>query len=408
MRFPRTGNLLPEIYLFILVLLCSECFVCKAGKQETVAIHRNFTYNGISYARFRYNEMKYLDLSGKVVRSVRNVSECGHQCLRDLTGLSFNIGILPDANGNLTCEVLPGDRFLNESKYQDSITYNHYNLYTECERAPCGDQNTCIPSYETGDFYCACAIGFFGLLCKDVDECNGSSHGCPSSASCVNTHGSYYCTGYGTPWNLVARFSNADALNWMSDDGLWWFDLLSGVGDQLNPTINSDMISPLFWTKSGHKIKVTRSDDPTNTPLLVTTGDCLGGMTMRGLLTSFGNTKRDGSDSWPMDSCRHSCAVTYGGLYNITNGFEQSSCSGRVQSSNAIGFFCHGCTPDVCGDAAVMSIGGVGEECDRADHGIGVTEADFGKFTSEYGMADFGSDSLGKAVDYSLNLWVEG
>ncbi|EDO47991.1 predicted protein [Nematostella vectensis] len=231
---------------------------------------------------------------------------------------------------------------------------------------------------------------------QDVDECNGSSHGCPSSASCVNTHGSYYCTGYGAPWNLVARFSNADALNWMSDDGLWWFDLLSGVGDQLNPTINSDMISPLFWTKSGHKIKVTRSDDPTNTPLLVTTGDCLGGMTMRGLLTSFGNTKRDGSDSWPMDSCRHSCAVTYGGLYNITNGFEQSSCSGRVQSSNAIGFFCHGCTPDVCGDAAVMSIGGVGEECDRADHGIGVTEADFGKFTSEYGMADFGSDSLAK------------
>ena len=41
------------------------------------------------------------------------------------------------------------------------------------------------------------------------------------------------------------------------------------------------MISPAFWLVRGNEFKITRSDDPIHTPLLRTTGNCLGGQTFR-------------------------------------------------------------------------------------------------------------------------------
>ena len=51
--------------------------------------------------------------------------------------------------------------------------------------------------------------------------------------------------------------------------------------------------------------------------------------------------------------------------------FQQAECSGDIQSADRIGFWCdyeHG-------DGSVMMIGGEGNSCSRADHGIGITEA---------------------------------
>ena len=55
-----------------------------------------------------------------------------------------------------------------------------------------------------------------------------------------------------------------------------------------------------------------------------------------------------------------------------------------------------------------MMIGGGGTNCQRADHGIAVTEAEAASFTETgQGERDFGdvADS-GSQIDYSLNLWV--
>ena len=57
-------------------------------------------------------------------------------------------------------------------------------------------------------------------------------------------------------------------------------------------------------------------------------------------------------------------------------------------------------------------IGGGGASCDRADHGIGITESDAASFVdhatteTEY---DFGSDArttTPQPYTYSLNLWI--
>ena len=59
-----------------------------------------------------------------------------------------------------------------------------------------------------------------------------------------------------------------------------------------------------------------------------------------------------------------------------------------------------------------MMIGGGGRTCDRADHGIGITETNAASFVEESGPQteyDFGSHADTRnppTKSYSLNLWI--
>jgi hypothetical protein len=191
-------------------------------------------------------------------------------------------------------------------------------------------------------------------------------------------------------------------------DANFWFDRMSTYGETRNPSDNQDMISEAFWRLSANEIKITRSDDPTHTALLETTNNCLNGKTFRQYATSFGNF-RNGA-VWASNKCLSSCKVKYGGQYQSTTGFGMHTCSSNVQSSNYIGFWCDWGD----GDGAVMMIGGGGDACNRADHGIGITEENSAKFGGSVTFLDFGYEpALGQSYDnnksqksYSLNLWV--
>ncbi|XP_022777891.1 uncharacterized protein LOC111319364 [Stylophora pistillata] len=192
----------------------------------------------------------------------------------------------------------------------------------------------------------------------------------------------------------------------MRYDGKWWYDRQIAYGATNNPSENNDMISLAFWSVSGREIKITRSDDPSHTPLLQTTGNCLGGQTFRSKMSSYGDFRN--GKVWASDQCLGSCTVQYGGQYKSTDGFQQAECSGNIQSANMIGFWCDWRD----GDGSVMMIGGGGTNCKRADHGIGITERDAASFV-RHGSGkrnyDFGYEALaGNAVSqsYSLNLWI--
>ena len=207
-------------------------------------------------------------------------------------------------------------------------------------------------------------------------------------------------TSTGQGWTLIARFSNDDAKNWMKDTGHWWYDKNDATGDTSNPSINADMISSAFWVVRGSEFKITRSDDSQHTPLLQTTGNCLGGQTFRSKVTGYGDFRN--GVVWARDRCLGNCNVQYGGQYQSTAGFQQATCSGDIQSSHAIGFWC-----DWSGDGAVLMIGGGGSSCSRADHGIGVTEANKASFVdSSLGESDFGNYAVASTPGYSLNLWI--
>ena len=214
-------------------------------------------------------------------------------------------------------------------------------------------------------------------------------------------------------WTLIARFSNNDAKDWMKNSGEYWYDQTSAVGQTTNPANNTDMISPAFWLVNGTEFKITRSDDPSHTALLHTTGGCLGGQTFRSKMTSYGDF-RDGK-VWATNECLGRCDVQYGGQYKVTEGFAFATCDGDLQQRNKIGFWCDW----LGGTGSVMMIGGGGRSgCRFADHGIGVTEADEASFVHDQhavvGRAedeyDYGNTAWG--VDpsllptYALNMWV--
>ena len=145
-------------------------------------------------------------------------------------------------------------------------------------------------------------------------------------------------TSSGQAWTFIARFSNDEAKNWMEDNGEWWYDKNVGVGNTIVPLVNSDMLSPAFWSVGGLEFKITRSDDLHHTALLQTTGDCLGGQTFWQKIESYGNF-RDGT-VWANDDCLGNCSVQYGGQFQTTDGFGQATCSGSLQKATQVGFWC--------------------------------------------------------------------
>jgi hypothetical protein len=122
------------------------------------------------------------------------------------------------------------------------------------------------------------------------------------------------------------------------------------------------------------------------------------------MITGYGDFRNKAV--WSSDKCLGSCSVVYGGQYSSTAGFSQAICSGSIQSSDKIGFWCDYSS----GDGAVMMIGGGGSACARADHGIGITEEDAAKLGPGTGC-DFG-DIINEgsvscpAPQYALNLWI--
>ena len=176
---------------------------------------------------------------------------------------------------------------------------------------------------------------------------------------------------------------------------------MSSFGKLSDPSRNEDMFSEAFWKTTANELQITRSDDPTHTALLETTSNCLKGNTFREYITSFGSFRNRAV--WSSNKCLGSCSVKFGGQYQSTTGFEMHSCSSDIQSSNYIGFWCDWSH----GDGAVMMIGGGGSGCSRADHGIGITEENEGKFGGLAGFLDFGNEAhITAKQSYALNLLV--
>ncbi|KAL9962312.1 hypothetical protein ACROYT_G031400 [Oculina patagonica] len=382
-----------------------------AGKEDS-AISRS------EFVTTRENKR----LKGHVVKRFESHSllSCSHSCLRNSWCTSTNFKLPSKKNGKGTCELNKHGTIDANTEFHDQQGVTFSLLLKGCLMTGCLNGGPCVPDDRKETFSCSCKLPWTGEKCKTIIDASS----CDDFQMKVNQklpNGEYllrngsvlfkvYChiTDDSKGWTLIARFSNNDDKNWMKDTGYWWYDQQVAMGTTTDPSTNSDMISPAFWLVSGREFKITRSDDPSHTPLLQTTSDCLAGQTFRSKITSYDDFRN--GKVWASNQCLGSCTVQYGGQYKSTDGFQQAECSGNIQSANKIGFWC-----DWISDGSVMMIGGGGSDCKRADHGIGITETGSTSFVEQgsdlefdFGYCpDMGTCS-GSAISqsYSLNLWI--
>ncbi|CAH3123432.1 unnamed protein product, partial [Porites lobata] len=235
---------------------------------------------------------------------------CSQACLRHSWCTSSNF---KESSGNCELNKHEFSTTDDDTKLTDNPGTTFSMFLKGCLVNGCLNKGSCIFDQEKETFACSCKQPWRGERCELVQH---------SSCEAVTRNGIYqlkvkslqfevYCdvTAKGKPWTLIAKFSNFDKVSWINDDRLWWYDQNVTIGTTSDPSNNTDMISPAFWLVSGSEFRITRSDDSSHTPLLQTTGNCLGGQTFRSKITSYGDF-RNGKFS-PKHRCKGSCTVQY-------------------------------------------------------------------------------------------------
>eukprot|EP00795_Rhopilema_esculentum_P011625 gene11625-21867_t len=289
--------------------------------------------------------------------------------------------------GPFKCEIIQGVGRADGITKQDGWTFmsriNEKKSQDTQKATPSKESNTC---------------------CKSIKALDNSTENGAYWLHTGNRTFQVYCDMKNGGYTLIARFSNADAGNWMQASGEFWYTT-EEYGQTNSTIVNSDMLSLAFSMVNGSDIKVSRSDDIEHTALLNAPG-CLLGTTMRARMTSYGDF-RNGKVWTSSDRCLGNCSAVFSGQYATTVGFKYatSTCtaSNDILNGNNIGFWCRYST----GDGSVIMIGGGGASCARADHGIGVTEEDNARLGGSLPSKDFGDDGASGATTYSLNLWIK-
>ena len=83
---------------------------------------------GVSHVNFEPKEFAYLNITRISSQLVRKDIECGFACLEITSCFSYNLAAFPDANGKLSCELLPSDKYNNSDKFIYSPIFNHFSI----------------------------------------------------------------------------------------------------------------------------------------------------------------------------------------------------------------------------------------------------------------------------------------
>eukprot|EP00795_Rhopilema_esculentum_P011505 gene11505-21722_t len=380
-----------------LVLYSSIVVITATGKIFRSSCRRDVLMNATARDKKLTGTLQNIIANIHVARS----SLCVKKCIEASKCMTINYKKYSQQQEK-NCELLDISRGNNSVALTPDVGWIYFEPVSQvsarCQQVVCNSGFKCMATCSNKVGYECIAIGsscralyLQGYTADGVYLLQGAS-GSTFNAYCHMTDGG---------WTLIARFSNADTKNWMQSSGSFWYDQ-GEFGSTTSPSTNADMINRAFFEIAGNDIKLSRSDVSAHSFLLYA-GGCFSSVTFRGTITSYGNFRNNVRWLPTNDGCKGSCTIHSYGSVSGVGGFSQYSCSGDLKPSNTLGFWCHYSS----GDGAVIMIGGGGSACGRADHGVGVTEANDPIFGSLSETHDFGNDGGGsQTTAYALNLWI--
>ncbi|KAJ7385723.1 hypothetical protein OS493_013754 [Desmophyllum pertusum] len=147
------------IYFTYHILDQGFCEAAQAGLQRD-------PNKNLRFAQFNEHLYHVLDVPKIETVNVQTGRHCLLRCVKNDQCFSTNIAAFHRPDGNISCEILPTDKYHQSEKFKANHTYHHYSIMSPCESFPCQHGGTCKALYETDDYSCTCAQNYTGRNCE--------------------------------------------------------------------------------------------------------------------------------------------------------------------------------------------------------------------------------------------------
>jgi len=112
-------------------IVCSGwCITASVLKLvETKNTFKRDPIQKYGFANFVKHENSTLNVTAAFSKSVKRLGDCGLQCAKYSTGLSFNFRVHPTIQGWFICEVLDTDKYSDPTKFLTNVLGSvHYSI----------------------------------------------------------------------------------------------------------------------------------------------------------------------------------------------------------------------------------------------------------------------------------------
>ncbi|EDO46502.1 predicted protein [Nematostella vectensis] len=144
-----------------------------ATSHDILAGIRRDVYE-FNFANFIKHERSYLNVTALVSHFVEGEQSCVKKCKDNKACLSINMAAQPNSNALHWCGLLSTDKYNESTKFISNESSIHYSIQSPCADGACLHGGTCYPSYENGDFRCACPPLYVGKACQKENTHIGS------------------------------------------------------------------------------------------------------------------------------------------------------------------------------------------------------------------------------------------
>ena len=111
-------------------LICFTCQILDAGLCDATnwaSLHRD-PNKQLSHAQFKEHFYHILDGPKLEEVSVQTGSQCLWQCLNKGRCFSTNIGAFHLPDENISCHLLPTDKYRASEKFKTNLNFHHYSI----------------------------------------------------------------------------------------------------------------------------------------------------------------------------------------------------------------------------------------------------------------------------------------